>query len=101
MEKEKVANRIYNLRKSKNLKQSELAKELGVSDKAISKWESGAIPDINNIINISEFFDCSLDYLLLNREVEEKSIEKEKRTQEIISNQIFILQEDKKKRKRL
>lgn len=68
MEKEKVANRIYNLRKSKNLKQSELAKELGVSDKAISKWEQGTVlPTLEALCKISSFFGVSIDSLLADR----------------------------------
>jgi len=41
MKMEKVGDFIRKKRKDKNLTQKELAKELGVSDKAISKWERG------------------------------------------------------------
>lgn len=52
------------LRKNKNLSQEELADKLCVSRQAISKWETGTIPDIDNILKISSFFNCSTDYLL-------------------------------------
>ena len=56
--------KLKNLRKSRNLSQEELANELNVSRQAISKWELGNIPEIENIIKISDYFDCSIDYLL-------------------------------------
>jgi len=97
--------KLQKIRKEKNMSQEQLAEQLNVSRQAISKWESGAIPDINNVINISEFFNCSLDYLLLNKEVEEKNIEKEEkteeRTQETVNKEIIILQKETQKRKRV
>ena len=41
METIKVGKLIRKLRKDKNLTQQELADKLGVSDKTISKWETG------------------------------------------------------------
>lgn len=43
------------LRKNNNLSQEELAAKLQVSRQAISKWETGTIPDIDNILKISTF----------------------------------------------
>lgn len=51
------------LRKNKKLTQLELAMKLGVSDKAVSKWENGnTMPSIETIIMLSEFFSVSVDY---------------------------------------
>lgn len=47
--------------KVNGLSQEQLAEKLNVSRQAISKWEMGAIPDMDNVIKISRFFDCSLD----------------------------------------
>ena len=47
------------LRKLNNLSQDQLAEKLNVSRQAISKWELGAMPDIENVIKISHYFDCS------------------------------------------
>ena len=41
MEKEKIGEFISELRKERQLTQKELADELGLTDKAISKWETG------------------------------------------------------------
>lgn len=59
------ANQIQFLRKKKGLSQEELADKLGVSRQAVSKWESRqSLPDLDNIIAISNFFDVTTDYLL-------------------------------------
>ena len=47
----------------------QLAEKLNVSRQAISKWEMGTIPDMENMVKIGRYFDCSLDYLL-NDELE-------------------------------
>ncbi len=60
------SEKIQRLRKLNNLSQEQLAEKLNVSRQAISKWEMGAMPDMDNVIKISSFFDCSLDYLLNN-----------------------------------
>ena len=39
---------IKSLREAKNLTQSQLAQQIGVSDKAVSKWETGkGLPDLS------------------------------------------------------
>lgn len=60
------------LRKEKKLTQEELAEKLNVSRQAITKWEtSGGIPDIENLKQISNFFNISIDELVK----EEKNVE--------------------------
>ena len=57
--------KLCKLRKSKNLTQEELAKDLHVSRTAISKWESGrGYPSIDSIKAISKYFSVSIDELL-------------------------------------
>ena len=53
------------LRKQSNLTQEQLAEELNVSRQAITKWETNkGIPDIANLIAISDEFGLSLDELI-------------------------------------
>lgn len=60
-----LGEKITELRKNKNLSQIQLAEQLGVSRQAISKWESGnTMPGIDSIIEISNFFDVTIDSLL-------------------------------------
>lgn len=56
---------IHNLRKSRNLSQVDVARELGVSKQSVSNWENDNIlPSIDMLIKIACFFSVSTDYLL-------------------------------------
>jgi DNA-binding XRE family transcriptional regulator len=51
------------------MSQEELADKLFISRQAVSKWESGqCVPDIDNIVRLSEIFGVSCDYLLKSEE---------------------------------
>lgn len=60
-----IGERIKTLRKSKGLKQEELAIEMGVTRTVVGKWETG-YQDIKTemIIRIARFFKVSCDYIL-------------------------------------
>lgn len=48
MNQEKIGKFILKLRKEKNMTQKELANKIGVTDRAISKWENGrGLPDLS------------------------------------------------------
>lgn len=65
MNQEKIGKFIAELRKNKKLTQTELAKRIGVSNKAVSKWECGnAIPDYGVFDNLCKEFDISVNELL-------------------------------------
>ena len=60
-----LGNKIYELRKKKNLTQEDLAILLDISDKAVSKWENGTSkPTIENLSKLSKILDISLDELI-------------------------------------
>lgn len=60
-----VGKKIYELRKSRDMTQENLASEMGVSVAAVSKWETGnSIPDILMLCSIADFFNVSTDELL-------------------------------------
>ena len=60
-----LGERIRDERKKRGLSQEELADILNVSRQAITKWETDrGIPDIANLIRISEDFEISLDELI-------------------------------------
>ncbi len=61
----KIGKVIQNLRKERNLTQEQLAKFIGVSTPAVSKWESGnSYPDIELLPLLADFFNVSIDKLL-------------------------------------
>lgn len=60
-----LADRIMELRKKKGWSQEELGECLGVSRQSVSKWETGlSQPDLDNILQMSEVFGVTTDYLL-------------------------------------
>ncbi len=60
-----VLERIKELRQEKNISQAKLAKEIGVSQKAIDYWERGVNePKASYVIALAEYFDVSCDYIL-------------------------------------
>lgn len=59
------ATRIKELRKSQNMKQSDLAAALNLEPSSISRWENGYnYPNQNILAMLCEFFGVSLDYLV-------------------------------------
>ena len=65
MNAEKICIAIKTLRKRKNLTQHQLADKLGVTDKAVSKWERGlGTPDISMLNKLALILDIDTDNLL-------------------------------------
>lgn len=85
-----IGNKLYDLRKSLNLSQEEVANKLNVSRQTISKWETDqSTPDFDKIAPLCELYEVSSDELLnLNTtrhtENKEKSIEKSKRNKALV-----------------
>ena len=60
--------RLKRLRKSRNVKQHELAAALGLKEAAVSRYECGdREPTLETLVRISEFFGCTVDYLLTGK----------------------------------
>ena len=61
----KIGKFIARKRRENNFAQESLAEELGVSNRAVSKWERGiCLPDANNMAKICELFHISYNELL-------------------------------------
>lgn len=72
------AEKIFNLRKSRNMTQEQLAEQLNVSRQSISKWESGqATPELEKVVAMSQIFEVTIDYLLKPSEIDELSVKTE------------------------
>lgn len=62
-------------RKEKNLTQNQLAEKLGVSNKTISKWETGkCMPDYSIVQSLCEELDVTVAELMDGEAAEEKSV---------------------------
>lgn len=70
-----VGKTIALLRKRKGLTQVELAEKLGVSDKAVSKWESeSGFPEISQLPVMANLFNVTIDYIMTGKEPEKEVI---------------------------
>lgn len=65
MEREGMSGFIYELRKEKNMTQKQLAEAIGLTDKAVSKWERGqGYPDIASLPLLAETLGVTVGELL-------------------------------------
>ena len=63
------SEKLQLIRKNKGLTQEDLAERVAVSRQAVAKWESGqGYPDISNLIQISNLFNVTVDYLVKDQE---------------------------------
>ena len=70
MNYDKIGSFIQQKRKDKNLTQKQLAEKIGVTDRAISKWERGqGCPDVSILEVLSKELGCSILELLKGRKI--------------------------------
>lgn len=63
--KKSLGTLIAEIRRQKGMTQMELAEKMGVTDKAVSKWERDlSCPDINSLPALAEILGLSLDELM-------------------------------------
>lgn len=66
---------LNKLRKQKGLKQKEVADAIQVSDKAVSRWETGkGIPDVDSLQSLSDFYEVSINEILAGRYLRDDEI---------------------------
>ena len=64
MDQIKIGKFIASCRKNNNLTQMQLAEKLGITDRAISKWENGiCMPDVSIIPELCNLLDISINDL--------------------------------------
>ena len=75
MNQTNMGNCIARKRREKNLTQEQLAEQLGVSNKTISKWENGkCIPGYNVIESLCQILSITLSELMDGEDAEECSV---------------------------
>ena len=104
MDQIKIGKFIAECRKSVNLTQMQLAEKLGITDRAVSKWERGlSMPDSSIMIELCKILEISVNDLLCgevvtmdnyNKELEKKLIEmikqKEEADKRLFRLEIFV-----------
>lgn len=84
--------KLQKLRKEKGWTQEQLAAQISISRQALSKWELGtAIPDTENVVQLSKLFQVSTDYLLNDEYESDNDLPKVKEVKSNGLHQIIIL----------
>jgi transcriptional regulator with XRE-family HTH domain len=87
MDQIKVGAFLKDLRKEKGITQEQLAEELGVSGRTISRWETGKnMPDISLLVEIAEFFDVSIPEIIKGERKSENMKNETKEVAETMSD---------------
>lgn len=87
MDQIRIGTFLKLLRKEKNLTQEQLAEQLGVSNRTVSRWENGNnMPDISLLSEIAEFYDVSIPELIYGERKSENMREEAKEVAETMSD---------------
>ena len=88
-----IGEKIYQLRKKKNLSQEDLASVLNVSRQTISKRETGdSNPDLDKIVPLCNFFDISTDEFLKGKDiVYERKLTNEKKKNKALTFSLCLI----------
>lgn len=102
MDMEKMGNFLTVLRKEKGFTQKQLAGMVGVTDKAVSKWERGlSLPDTALLIPLAEALGVTVTELLQGNRIREAEELKIGEVEKLVSNSIELsAEEDKRRRSR-
>lgn len=96
-----LGERLFELRKAKNLTQDDMAEKLNVTRQTVSKWETNqSTPDFDKIMPLCELFEIGVEELLTGKKtetreerMEEKVLtrqEVKERSAKIVSGSVFI-----------
>ena len=70
MDQQKIGKFIAECRKEKELTQMQLSEKLGITDKAVSKWERGlALPDSSIMLELCDIIGISVNELLSGEKI--------------------------------
>lgn len=98
MDQIKIGAFLKVLRKEKNLTQEQLAEQLGVSGRTVSRWETGNnMPDISLLVEIAEFYEVTIPELINGERKSETMNENEKKVATTMSLRIIVIKQSDSK----
>ncbi|MBR3840396.1 MAG: helix-turn-helix transcriptional regulator [Erysipelotrichales bacterium] len=98
MDTVKIGRFLAQLRKEKSLTQEQLAEELGVNNKTISRWETGNyMPPVEMLLELSKFYDVSINEILCGERLSSEDFKEkaESNLKEVLSESKFSIKEKK------
>ena len=96
MDMVKMGNFLAELRKEHQLTQAELGERLGVTNKTVSRWETGTyMPPVEMLVELSELYGLSINELLCGRKTAPEEFKEvaEANIREVLSASTFDLKE--------
>ena len=93
----KTGEFIAKLRKEKGLTQEQFGDKMGVTNKTVSRWETGKyLPPADVLLLMSELFDVSINELLTGQRLTDKEYKQtaEKNLTEVIRNSSFTIKDE-------
>ena len=95
MDQQKIGAFLKELRKERNITQEQLADEMRVSRRTVSRWETGSnMPDLDILIDISEYYAVDLKDILNGQR---KSEDMDKELKDTVLKAAEYSNEDKEK----
>ena len=89
---------LKNLRKEKGITQEQLAEKLGVSNRTVSRWETGSnLPDLGMLIELANLYNVDIRELI---DGERKSENMDRETKDTLMKAADYAEQDKKRLKR-
>ena len=97
IDKKKFGAFVAALRKEKGITQKELSEQLCISDKAVSKWETGvSLPDTVLLIPLANLLDVSVTELLMCERLPNDDVLKPDKVEDIVKTAITYADESLK-----
>jgi len=101
IDRAKFGTFVADLRKEKGITQKELAEKLAISDKAISKWETGnSIPDVVILVPLAEELGVTVTELLECRKIEQAENMDTSQTDVLVKKVIELSEEERQQKKK-
>ena len=75
MDQRKIGSFLKELRQSKGITQEQLAEQLNVSNRSVSRWETGNnLPDLSLLITLADFYDIEVGEIIDGKRKSERKI---------------------------
>lgn len=82
MDQKKIGSFLKELRKENSITQEQLAELMGVSNRSVSRWETGTnMPDLDILIQLADYYNVELREIL---DGERKDVQVDKETREVV-----------------
>ena len=100
LDRKKIGDLISTLRRQRGMTQKELADQLHVSDRTVSKWERGAgLPDPSLMIQLSDLLGITVNELLTGERREDR--DRPPQDREEVQNAVSLFYQHVRRRARL